>query len=83
MAKNIDPYLLIVTMEECGELVQACSKVYRHGNKKEQRRLLSEEVGDVLAMMNLLWEDGLVDLDIVETKREAREEKVRNVRAKV
>ena len=35
MAKNIDPYLLIVTMEECGELVQACSKVYRHGNKKK------------------------------------------------
>ena len=43
MAKNIDPYLLIVTMEECGELVQACSKVYRHGNKKQDRKLLSEE----------------------------------------
>ena len=26
MAKNIDPYLLIVTMEECGELVQAVLK---------------------------------------------------------
>ena len=68
MAKNIDPYLLIVTMEECGELVQACSKVYRHGNKKEDRKLLSEEVGDVLAMMNLLCDAGLVDLDVVDEK---------------
>ena len=75
MAKNIDPFLLIVTMEECGELVQACSKVYRHGNKKEDRKLLSEEVGDVLAMMNLLCDAGLVDLDIVEEKRKAREKK--------
>ena len=30
--------LMIITMEECGELVQACSKVYRHGNKKEDRK---------------------------------------------
>ena len=59
-------------MEECGELVQACSKVYRHGNKKEDRKLLSEEVGDVLAMMNLLCDAGLVDLD---EKRKAREKK--------
>jgi NTP pyrophosphatase (non-canonical NTP hydrolase) len=77
MEKNIDPFLLIVTMEECGELVQACSKVYRHGNTEEDRKLLSEEVGDVLAMMNLLCEEGLVDLDIVERKREAREKKHR------
>tara|TARA_B100001287_G_scaffold155526_1_gene130827 strand:- start:1266 stop:1520 length:255 start_codon:yes stop_codon:yes gene_type:complete len=77
MAKNISPFLLIVTMEECGELVQACSKVYRHRNKKRDRKLLSEEVGDVLAMMNLLCEAGLVDLDIVENKRVAREKKMK------
>ena len=64
-------------MEECGELVQACSKVYRHRNQKRDRKLLSEEVGDVLAMMNLLCEAGLVDLDIVENKRVAREKKMK------
>ena len=77
MAKNISPYLLIVTMEECGELTQACSKVYRHQNKKKDRKLLSEEVGDVIAMMNLLCDAGLVDLDIVEKKRVAREKKMK------
>ena len=38
---------------------------------------VSEEVGDVLAMMNLLCEAGLVDLDIVENKRVAREKKMK------
>ena len=75
--KKVDPYLLIVTMEECGELVQACSKVYRHGNKKRDRKLLSQEVGDVLAMMNLLCEEGLVDMKVVNKKRIQREQKHR------
>ena len=74
MAKNIDPYLLIVTMEEW-RVIQACSKVYRHGNKKQDRRLLSEEV--TCTSMRISKEEGLVDLDIVETKREAREKKHR------
>ena len=43
--KKVDPFLLIVTMEECGELIQACSKLYRHGNRKFERKMLSEEVG--------------------------------------
>ena len=38
--------LLTITMEECGELIQACSKAIRcddyHDNKK-----LMEEIGDV------------------------------------
>ena len=77
MSKHVDPYLLIVTMEECGELVQACSKVYRHGNKKRDRKMLSQEVGDVLAMMNLLCEEGLVDMEVVNKKRIQRENKHR------
>ena len=69
MKEKIDPYLLIVAMEECGELIQACSKVYRHGNKKEDKKLLSEEIGDVLAMISLLIEEGYVNLDIAENKK--------------
>ena len=79
MKEKIDPYLLIVAMEECGELIQACSKVYRHGNKKEDKKLLSEEIGDVLAMISLLIEEGYVNLDIAENKKIAREKKHRRV----
>ena len=77
MAKNIDPFLLIVTMEECGELIQACSKVYRHNGGKFEKQCLSEEVGDVLAMISLLIEEGFVDMDIVDSKKLARERKHR------
>jgi len=79
MKEKIDPYLLIVAMEECGELIQACSKVYRHGNRKEDKKLLSEEIGDVLAMISLLIEEGYVNLDIAEKKKIARETKHRRV----
>ena len=79
MKEKIDPYLLIVAMEECGELIQACSKVYRHGNKKEDKVLLSEEIGGVLAMISLLIEEGYVNLEIAEKKKVAREKKHRRV----
>ena len=79
MKEKIDPYLLIVAMEECGELIQACSKVYRHGNKKQDKKVLSEEIGDVLAMISLLIEEGYVNLDIAEKKKTAREKKHRRV----
>ena len=81
MKKKIypDPYLLIVAMEECGELIQACSKIYRDGNEKQHKKLLSEEIGDVLAMISLLIEEGYIDLEIAEKKKIAREKKHRRV----
>jgi len=77
--RKIDPYLLIVAMEEASEFAQACSKVYRHNGGKHERKCLSEEVGDVQAMINLLTEAGFVDLDIVEKKRKNREKKHRRL----
>ena len=71
--------MLVITAEECGELIQACSKVYRHGNKKQDKKVLSEEIGDVLAMISLLIEEGYVNLDIAEKKKVAREKKHRRV----
>ena len=48
-------------MEEAGELIRACSKVFRHGAKKSELRNLSEEAGDVQALIKLLKEEGLID----------------------
>ena len=51
--------LLIITMEECGELIQECSKSIRkkhYYNNKE----LTEEVGDVMCMIELLLEYNIV-----------------------
>ena len=45
---------LVITMEECGELIQACSKVIRTKGDTKYIRNLQDEVGDVLAMIEIL-----------------------------
>ena len=50
---GFDTHLLLLTMEECGELIQACSKLYRHDFKEKERKELSKEIADVEVMINL------------------------------
>jgi NTP pyrophosphatase (non-canonical NTP hydrolase) len=47
---------LVITMEECGELIRACSKVLRHGTVDDPKYLqnLTEEMADVIAMVGVL-----------------------------
>jgi NTP pyrophosphatase (non-canonical NTP hydrolase) len=56
--------LMVITMEECGELTQVCSKTIRKFNdvdeiSEEQREKLIEEAGDVYAMLQLMVHHGL------------------------
>jgi NTP pyrophosphatase (non-canonical NTP hydrolase) len=59
--------LMTITMEECGELIQECSKAIRcenyHNNDK-----LTEEVGDVMCMIDLLHEYDLISWDDVDAR---------------
>ena len=58
--------LLTITMEECGELIQECSKAIRCDNYYDNKKLL-EEVGDVQCMLDLIHDYDLVDcIDINE-----------------
>mgnify|MGYP003315923186 CR=1 FL=1 len=50
--------LLVVTMEECGELVEACSKAVRCEDYTIDR--LTEEAGDVLCMIELMKNRGML-----------------------
>ncbi len=46
---------LVITMEECGELIRACSKVLRHGiDDPKYLNNLQEEMADVKAMIMIL-----------------------------
>jgi len=46
---------LVITMEECGELIRACSKVMRHGVEDPKYLAnLIDEMGDVRAMISVL-----------------------------
>jgi len=53
--------LLVITMEECGELIQACSKILRSG-KAEGKNLknLQDEVGDVVCMIDIMLRNNLI-----------------------
>ena len=52
---------LVITMEECGELIQACSKVIRTKEDTKYIRNLQDEIGDVMCMIQLLIEKDLVN----------------------
>ena len=58
--------LMVITMEECGELTQRCSKIIRKFETVEeitedQRVKLVEEMGDVYCMLELIIEHGIAD----------------------
>ncbi len=51
--------LMLITMEECGELVEACSKAVRCEDYTIDR--LTEEAGDVLCMLDLMKKNGILN----------------------
>mgnify|MGYP006272135425 FL=1 len=65
---NIINNVYVKTMEECGELVQACAKVVKY-DTPEARHHLAEECGDVLAFIYLLQESGIVSEEVMQEKR--------------
>jgi len=64
--------MMVITMEECGELTQVCSKLLRKRHTRneisdETKYKLTKEVADVMCMIELMKKNGLVDdTDIVQ-----------------
>ena len=74
--------LMVITMEECGELIQACSKVLRSrsrlGHIPEETRIeLQKEMADVRCMMDLMYKFGLLDHEATNKGIEAKREKLK------
>jgi NTP pyrophosphatase (non-canonical NTP hydrolase) len=67
--KNCEKQILLIAQEECAEVTQAISKVFRFGfdsvwpeNSTEDNRIkLQNEVGDLLAMIELMIEKGIIN----------------------
>ena len=60
--------VMLIAQEECAEVIQAISKVFRFGmddvhptTNKSNLDSLEEEVGDLLCMIELLQEHGIVN----------------------
>ena len=67
--------LMVITMEECGELVQACSKKLR--GSKTSTKLLLEEVGDVQCMIDLMVENGLLAREDISSRVQVKRDKLK------
>jgi NTP pyrophosphatase (non-canonical NTP hydrolase) len=67
--------LMIITMEECGELIQACSKKLR--GKKNVNQSLLEEIGDVQCMIDLIVESGLLAREDISSRVQVKRDKLK------
>ena len=68
--------LLTITMEECGELIQACSKAIRCDEYYNNEKLI-EEIGDVQCMIDLIRQYDLVSLEEINNQVNLKEKKLK------
>jgi len=74
---------LVILQEECAEVIQAVSKCYRFGLDNQhksgatQRANLELEVGDMLALVDILIEQGVIDLNNLQTAKLNKVEKLK------
>jgi len=73
-----------ILQEECAEVIQAVSKIsrfgldnYKPGKPKTNRQHLEEEIGDVLAMIDILQKMDEISFNNIEAAREAKIEKLK------
>lgn len=58
--------IMLIAQEECAEVTQAISKVFRFGidgmhNGESNKQRLEEEVGDLLCMIEMMIEQKIID----------------------
>tara|TARA_Y100001970_G_C13979884_1_gene722564 strand:+ start:379 stop:669 length:291 start_codon:yes stop_codon:yes gene_type:complete len=71
--------LMVVTMEECGELVQACSKILRRRELYADTKYvqnLKDEIGDVYCMLELMVEKDVISWSEIEERVKVKREKL-------
>jgi NTP pyrophosphatase (non-canonical NTP hydrolase) len=75
--------ILVITQEECAEVIQEISKIFRFGIDElhkdgiAHRTKLEMEVGDLMCMINLLSEHGIIDQQEIEIAKENKQQKLR------
>lgn len=62
--------ILLIAQEECAEVTQAISKTFRFGllesyNGRTNQERLEEEVGDLICMIELMKDTGIIDPEFV------------------
>ena len=68
--------IMLITQEECAEVTQAISKIFRFGllsqhNGQSNRQRLAEEVGDLMCMIDLLIDTDMIsETEVMTAKNE-------------
>lgn len=75
---------LIILQEECAEVVQEVSKCFRFGLDSKHYKtglthttMLEHEIGDVLALVDILVDGGVINLNNLELAKAAKKEKLK------
>ena len=73
---------MVITMEECGELTQECSKIIRKNEKLEDISeicldKLKKEAADVYAMIQLMIHNGIFDYIELEVNAKKKRKKLK------
>ena len=73
-----------ILQEECAEVIQAVSKIsrfgidnYKPGKPKTNREHLEEEIGDMMAMIDIMLEQGIVRADQLEEAKQNKKYKLK------
>jgi len=81
---KVSKEIFCITQEECAEVTQAISKIFRFGfdsvhpvTNKSNMQSLEEEVGDLLAMIDIMVERCIVSDDKINAARLAKKEKLK------
>ena len=75
--------IMVITQEEAAEVIQEISKIFRfgiddsHRDGMTHRQRLTTEVGDLLAMIDLMIDDRLIDPAEIELAKQAKIQKLR------
>ena len=64
--------LMVITMEECGELIQRCSKYIRYGDING----IKEEAGDIYAMLELMVEYNILNWEDIKNQAKIKRKKL-------
>ena len=73
---------MLILQEECSEVTQATSKCFRFGldgvyQDQSNRDRLEQELGDVLAMIDILVSQGVVSADDLQAAKQRKFDKLK------
>jgi hypothetical protein len=74
---DYDKELLTITMEECAEVIQACSKIIRFGETSTNLTALEKELGDLYCMIDLLHQNDYISFSKIDDYSLAKKEKLK------